>query len=1110
MALHVHRAGRADHLVHALAEVLSAPLPDPMALDVVSVPARGIERWITQQLSHRLGRGAHDAGICAGVRFPSPAALVAEVVGARNADPWTPDRLVWPLLASIDSSMGRPWAETLTRHLGGATVAGGRRGRRYAVARRLAGLFDSYATYRPSMLRDWAAGDDTDGAGARLAADLGWQPHLWRLVRSRVAAPDPVQRMASALAALRLDPSVVALPGRLSVFGPSRLPVAQREVIDALATSREVHLWLPHPSAALWAAIAADPSMGTVRRRADRTAAAARHPLLASLGRESREMQLALRDPYVDHPIDPGPATPHLGATLLERLQADITADRSPSPAPVAADDRSVQVHACHGPVRQVEVLREVIVGLLQRDRTLEPRDVLVMCPDIEQYAPLIAAGFGLSEVVGQGHPAHGLRVRLADRALRQTNPLLAATLRLADLAGGRSTASEVLDLAAFPPVRRRFGFTDANLETISDWVVQSGVRWAADAEHRADFGLEGLPQNTWRTGIDRILLGVAMAEQDRNWMGLALPLDDVGSSEIELAGRLAEFLDRLTTATDRLTGEQSLAEWLARLLDAVESLTEVAGDDAWQRTELRRQLATIGADAGTDAESTVLGPSDVRAMLRARLAGRPTRSNFRTGTLTVCTMVPMRSVPHRVVCLLGLDDGVFPRGAGVDGDDILARDPVVGERDPRAEDRQLLLDAVMAATEHLVITYTGADDRTGARRPPSVPLGEVLGVLELSTGRPLGDPVLITHPLQPFDIAVVTPGALGVPGPFTFDPSALAAARAADGPRRAAAPFLARPLPPVDRPVIELADLVALLGNPARGFLRQRLDVSVPGEIDGPADSLAISLDNLEQWAVGDRLLRQRLAGVDRDTCRQVEWRRGSLPPGRLGAAALDPITEQVEDLVTATEELRAAPRRSVEVTLPLPGGRELHGTVPGVHGDRLVGVGYSRLGPRPRLASWIQLVALTLAHPNTEWSAVTVGRGRGDVVQAGLDPIARSVAAEIIGQLVDLYDRGLRAPLPLPVKTAEAYADARHGGAAVDFAEEQADRKWSTSNNFPGEGDDAANAAVWGPGAPLRVLLNDLPAADEWWSGESTRFGALACRLWNPVLDHERTDRW
>ena len=195
VALHVHRAGRADHLVQALGEVLSDPLPDPMALDVVSVPARGIERWITQQLSHRLGRGARDAGICAGVRFPSPAALVAEVVGARNADPWTPDRLVWPLLSAIDSAMGRPWAETLTRHLGGVAGEGGRRGRRYAVARRLAGLFDSYATYRPSMLRDWAVGDDTDGAGMPLAADLGWQPHLWRLVRAGVPEPDPVQRM---------------------------------------------------------------------------------------------------------------------------------------------------------------------------------------------------------------------------------------------------------------------------------------------------------------------------------------------------------------------------------------------------------------------------------------------------------------------------------------------------------------------------------------------------------------------------------------------------------------------------------------------------------------------------------------------------------------------------------------------------------------------------------------------------------------------------------------------------------------------------------------------------------------------------------------------------
>ncbi len=248
--------------------------------------------------------------------------------------------------------------------------------------------------------------------------------------------------------------------------------------------------------------------------------------------------------------------------TLLGAQQRNICDDRNPDPISAERSDRSVQVHACHGPARQVEVLREILVGLLADDPTLEPRDVLVMCPDIEIYAPLIAAAFGLADVVpeAKGHPAHRLRVRLADRALTQTNPLLATVARLLELADGRVSASEVLDLASWPPVRRRFGFDDDDLDRLAQWVAQSGVRWGIDASHREQYGLQRFSQNTWRTGLDRILLGVAMADEDQNRLGLALPLDDVGSGDVELAGKLAELLDRLETALDLLTGEPTAA----------------------------------------------------------------------------------------------------------------------------------------------------------------------------------------------------------------------------------------------------------------------------------------------------------------------------------------------------------------------------------------------------------------------------------------------------------------------------------------------------------------------------------------------------------------------
>ena len=178
-----------------------------------------------------------------------------------------------------------------------------------------------------------------------------------------------------------------------------------------------------------------------------------------------------------------------------------------------------MQVHSCHGPDRQVEVLREVLVGLLADDPTLEPRDIVVMCPDIETFAPLIAAAFGLDTAETEAeHPGHRLRVRLADRSLRQLNPLLGLVGRLVELADSRLEAAAVLDLCGAEPVARKFGFSTEDLDRLAALVARSGVRWGLDAAHRARFGLDGFGQNTWAAGLDRLLLGVAMDESGQHF----------------------------------------------------------------------------------------------------------------------------------------------------------------------------------------------------------------------------------------------------------------------------------------------------------------------------------------------------------------------------------------------------------------------------------------------------------------------------------------------------------------------------------------------------------------------------------------------------------------
>lgn len=1122
MALHLHRAARTDLLADELGALLATPPADPFATEVVVVPARGVERWLTQRLSHRLGAGpAGGDGVCAGVDFLQPASLVGLLLGRDADDPWHPDRLVWPVLATIDESLGEAWCTTLAAHLGhGLPGEEGelRRSRRWSVARRLAERFASYAVQRPALVTDWREGRDTDGAGGALPTDLAWEAELWRRVLVRMAdsghTEPPDLRHARVCAALRAGgPEELAgldLPDRLSLFGHTRLPQTEIDLLCALGEHRDVHLWLAQPSAALWDAVmAAGPA---VRPRSETVSAQlAAHPLLASLGRDSRELATVLgarvaAGEALDSGAAPDPATPD---TLLGWLQADLRANAAPDPARraarvLAAADRSVQVHACHGAARQVDVLREVLVGLLEDDPTLEPRDIVVMCPDIETAAPLISAGFGLGELIGDEgpgdelHPAHRLRVRLADRATSSTNPLLGVAVVLVELAGGRATASEVIDLLSRAVCRRRFGFGDDDLARITRWVADAGVRWGIDGTQRASYAMEGFAHNTWRAGLDRLLLGVAMSGDEHRHLGRGLPVDDVASGEIELVGRLGEAVTRLGSCLEALSRASTAPEWFGALADGVRDLCDVDADDAWQLPQFERELARVRASAEATSGDVPLRLADVRALLQARLAGRPTRANFRTGTLTVCTMVPMRSVPHRVVCLVGLDDGVFPRSSGIDGDDVLGRRPLVGERDLRGEDRQLLLDAVLAAGERLVITYTGATEHTGAERPPAVPLGELIDALDRTTSAPVRSSVVVHHPLQAYDARNHRPGALAGVEPFSFDRASLAGAQASVREREPVPPFLDGELPPpATAGDVTLADLRDFLHRPARAFLR-RLDVATPFRPDQVADAIPVSLDGLEAWQIGDRLLREVLASDDPaatgEAVMLAEQLRGSLPPFALGLSVLQDVVAKCQALLQQSAPLRTGPVRTIDVEVDLGGGRRLTGTVPRVYGNQVVSVSYSRLKPKQRLSSWLDVLALSASYPDENWTGHAVAHSKAGPQRALVGPLDHR-ATEWLVSLVDLLDRGRRRPLPIPLDTAAAWADARAKqlrGMDIDPVE-AARRAWETDPfndwGIKGEDDDPVHRRIHGPSAPVEVLI-DAGLPD------------LAWQLWEPLL--------
>jgi exodeoxyribonuclease V gamma subunit len=612
------------------------------------------------------------------------------------------------------------------------------------------------------------------------------------------------------------------------------------------------------------------------------------------------------------------------------------------------------------------------------------------------------------------------------------------------------------------------------------------------------------------------------MTEDDRRLFGEIFPLDDVDSRSIDLVGRLAELIARLGQSLEALSEPRPLRGWAEALAEAADALTATSGRDRWQRAALQRILDELVGESGEDADGPALAPAEMRTHLAARLAGRATRANFRTGHLTVCTLMPMRSVPHRMVCLLGLDDGAFPRKAPRDGDDLVLHDPCVGERDPRSEDRQLLLDALLAATERLIVTYTGNDERTNTPRPPAVPIGELLDAVDATVrcedgAGPASKRIVVAHPLQPFDPRNFAPGGLDGPAPWSFDDVGLAGARALSEERRAPAPFLAGPLDSLPGAEVDLDDLVAFVQHPVRAFLRRRLGISLRDGDDEVADGISIELNALQRWDVAERLLEALLRGTSLRVAAGAEKARGSLPPGALGDRVIEEVKELVIAIATEASKLTraGADRDPLDVRVPLGAGRLVTGTVTGVNGDVLLSASYSRVAPRHRIAAWVRLLALAASHPEEPFAAATIGRGRGrdDVRTCWIPPLAedpderRAAATAELERLVDLYERGMREPLPLFTRTSAAWAEAAATGGGDPRTEAQS--AWESGFRFEGEDADLNHQLVLGGAPSLTELLRAAPADEEagagWAQEETTRVGRLARRLWDGLLTVE-----
>lgn len=1064
-----------------LGQVLSEPSADPLEPDWVAVPSAGTTRWLRLELARTLGAGpAGTDGVAANIEMPFPSALGRAVLdaGLRDQhgleprdplfDPWRLDHLVWSVLEALAEHRTDGRLASLAQLPDGAT--------RFGQARRVADLFDRYAVHRPDMVRAWAHGRDVDPQGAALHESYAWQPHLWRLVRSHIGAPSAPELLPTLLPRVARGELELELPSRLAVFGLSTLPGGRTflDLASALGQQRDVHVLLVDPSPAATARVRPravahaherGPDAGPRSRADDTTASVVAHPLVAAWTHVRREATVLLAEAEALQGLPapeaaPAPA-PSPAAHLLARVQADIRADTPPDGTHVLDPaDRSIQLHLCHGPTRQLEVARDAIFHLLAQDPTLREDDIVVLSPDVARFSPLVEATFGPPADRPDAAAHHGpppLRWRVTDRSLRAAHPLLDALAALLELIGGRFEATAVQQLCALAPVRQRWGFDDDGLEQIGRWVDDTDLRWGLDADHRTRWGLPPDHEaNTWRAALDQLLTGVAVADDEPTFGPGPVVAVGVEGGQVATLGSLADLLARLEVLALEVATPRPAHEWTALLATAADELFEVDRRDDWQRARLRQVLSSITEQAQTSAgPSTVpLGLADLRRLLADQLEGRPPRASFLDGGLTISSLQPLRGVPHRVVCIVGLDDQGGAGPAGLLGDDLIAQQPLVGDRDPRADERQALLEALLAASDHLIVTRNGHDVRTNQPLPAAVALAELRDTIVATLHPERRDDALAqierVHARQAFDDAelLATPTNART---WSFDPRALAGARA----RRARSPLptsIPERLAAAPAQVVPLSDLHDFLAHPVRSFYRNRLGLALAARDEAGDDQLPVALSSLQSWSLGSDLLRARTLGNDEARWLAIEAARGAIPPGVLGQTDLRTIHDEVELLLAAADAhpgaRRALERHDIDIDeLPGAPGTRVVGTVGSCRGGAEPGpaeLTYTRSGPKLTLRLWLNLLALTVAHPTVPWRAVGIARGPSgkptskppvvtELQVAGqTDHERRAQAAAALGVVVDLYQRGQQEALPLFADTSHALATGSGASAA------------------------------------------------------------------------------
>ena len=814
----LHSSNKTENLlIHLTAVIENAPLSNPLEKEVFLIQSQGMERWLSQQLADKFGVWGNYEFLFPGKFFSSIAKTVDQQL---NDEVFDRELMLWRferLLRHLDGDCFKP----LQHYIQGENRAL----KRFQLAQQLAQIFDQYQMMRPDMLALWQTGQSLYQSDSerwqkalwdKVTADLGHRHRgsIWQDIISRFNQASDLSKY---------------LPERIFVFGLNTMPPLFLDYLQGLSKHCDIHLFLLNPAQVYWADLA--------NKRHIQEQSGNDHPLLSSLGQQGREFQQMLLE-QASFTFEPESFEPIGVGNNLQQLQNDILNNQLQQQALIK--DHSISIHACHSRMREVEVLKNQLLLALEQDSELELRQIVVMAPDIQKYAPFISAVF------------RDIQHTIADKSLRLSNTLLDSFIRFLNLSQSRFGWQSVMDLLEQPSVYTKFDLSESDLELIKHWVAETHVRWGKSARHKKELGLPEFSENTWQATLDRLLMGYAVGSEE-SFVDNVLPYREIEGSSALILGGFNDFIQLLFKASKELARAATLEAWGNRLYYyADQLLSNKTSAEQLERQQLNELLEEL-SDKISAVHNEEISIEVMVSWLESRVSEQKSSTGFLRGQLTFCSMLPMRSIPFKVIALLGLNEGEFPKIDHHPTFDLVGQNFRQGDRSRRADDRYQFLEVLLSARQQIIITFIGLSIHRNDEIPPSVVVSELLDVLENSYQM---ENVVTRHPLQPFSRRYFTEGS----GQFSFSQSDYETMLALSTDKARAEKWWQGALEIPSPEIIEINDLFAFFRHPQQYFLKRQMDIRLTDLAEEAEEREPFSLDNLEAYSINQQWIEHEL----------------------------------------------------------------------------------------------------------------------------------------------------------------------------------------------------------------------------------------------------------